>query len=283
MIGRDTHPALTLSLISDFELRCDGRLVEMPPSSQRLVCFLALRNRALRRSYVSSTLWLDSSEARAKASLRSSLWRVPSPGGLDIICASNTHLQLNPCLNIDLNVIIDRAHAVIDGDAAIPDMVEVARDLCSFGDDILPGWYDDWVIMERERFRQLRLHALDQLGEQLLSSGRYADASQVGLSCVQAEPLRETAHRLLVRVHLREGNIAEALRQYWRLAGLLRDELGVHPSAAMEDLVRDLIALRSTGGKAAGEALGGDQRMGRPVGAAPGAHRRVLTASPPTA
>lgn len=233
-------PDLTLSLISDFELRCRGRLIEMPPSSQRLVCFLALHNKTLRRSYVSSALWLDSSEERAKASLRSSLWRVPSPDGLKVVNASNTHIRLNPVVKIDLQMMIARARAVIDGDGASLSAVDVARELCALGDDVLPGWYDDWVIMERERFRQLRLHALDQLGEQLLIAGRYADASQVGLSCVQAEPLRETAHRLLVRIYLREGNVAEAIKQYHYFADLLRDELGVSPSAAMEELVSDL-------------------------------------------
>ena len=43
----------------------------------------------------------------------------------------------------------------------------MARELVSFGDDVLLGWYDDWVIMERERFRQIRLHALDRIGDRL--------------------------------------------------------------------------------------------------------------------
>jgi DNA-binding SARP family transcriptional activator len=169
---------------------------------------------------------------------------VPSPEGLTVVNASNTHVRLNPAIEIDLHLVIARAHAVIDGHAADLAVVDVARELCAFGDDVLPSWYDDWVIMERERFRQLRLHALDQLGEQLLISGRYADASQVGLNCVQAEPLRETAHRLLVRIHLREGNIAEAICQYRRFANMLHDELGVCPSPAMEELVSQ--HLRST-------------------------------------
>lgn len=236
MTGGGSDPELTLSLISDFELCCRGKPVEMPLSSQRLVCFLALHNKPLRRSYVSSALWLDSSEARAKASLRSSLWRVPSPDGLKVVDASNTHIRLNPVVTIDLHMVIARARAVIDDDGANLAAVDVARELCAFGDDILHGWYDDWVIIERERFRQLRLHALDQLGEHLLTAGRYADASQVALSCVQAEPLRESAHRLLIRIYLREGNVAEAIRQYHRFARMLRDELGVNPSAAMEEL-----------------------------------------------
>jgi DNA-binding SARP family transcriptional activator len=242
MTDRSAIPMLALSLINDFELRCDGKLIPTLPSAQRLICFLALHNKPLRRSYVGSALWLESSEARAKASLRSSLWRVPTPSGVAVVKASKTHMLLNPAIEVDLHSVIARVHAVLDGNAADRDVVGAARELCAIGADILPGWYDDWVIMERERFRQLRLHALDQIGEHLLQTGRYADASQVGLSCVKIEPLRETAHRLLVRIHLREGNMAEAIRQYRHFASMLRDELGVPPSAAMRELVSCIVA-----------------------------------------
>ena len=80
-----------------------------------------------------------------------------------------------------------------------------------FADDLLVGWYDDWVDLERERFRQLRLHVLDQIGELLLRAQMYCETVQVGLVAVASEPLRESAQRLLVRAHLCEGNLAEAL------------------------------------------------------------------------
>lgn len=246
MIDEGRSAPVTLTLISDFELRCDDEVVPMPRSSQRLICYLALQNRALRRGHVSSTLWLESTEAHANASLRSALWRIPALGGRPVVAASNTHVWLASDVRIDLHRVIARARSVLDGTASIDgmcDVVAVARELCAFGDEVLPGWFDDWVIMERERFRQLRLHALDDLGERLVMSGRYADASQVALSCVQSEPLRESAHRLLVRVHLCEGNIAEAIRQYRRYADLLREELGAQPSRAMRDLVAPCLEL----------------------------------------
>jgi DNA-binding SARP family transcriptional activator len=54
---------------------------------------------------------------------------------------------------------------------------------------------------------------------------------------VRAEPLRESAHRALVMVHLHEGNYGEALRQYQRCRALLHDELGIDPSPRLHDLV----------------------------------------------
>jgi DNA-binding SARP family transcriptional activator len=96
--------------------------------------------------------------------------------------------------------------------------------------------------VERERFRQLRLHVLDQIGELLLRAQMYCETVQVGLVAVASEPLRESAQRLLVRAHLCEGNVAEALRQYHSYADLLSRELGVIPSRAMEDLVAEVMS-----------------------------------------
>lgn len=236
--------SFSLSLIHDFELWCGDELVRMSPSSQRLVGFVALQDRPVRRAKVSGTLWLDSPEDRASASLRSALWRIPAPGGVNVLAASNSHLWLNPSVEVDLRATIARAHSLLDGVRLDDTVVDVARELCSFSDDLLPGWYDDWVVMERERFHHLRLQALDQLGEQLCGCGRFGDALQVGLAAVQSEPLRETAHRLVTRVHLEQGNVAEAIRQYRFYERMLADELGAVPSPAMRALIGSCLATR---------------------------------------
>jgi DNA-binding SARP family transcriptional activator len=228
---------ISLNLINDFALWFSGEIVSMSPSSQRLVGFVALHDRPVRRAKVSGTLWLQSSEDRASASLRSALWRVPAPGGVQLLAASNTHVWLNPRIEVDIRAITAHARALLGG--VTPDVaaIDVARELCCFGEDLLAGWYDDWVIMERERFHHLRLQALDRLGEGLRISGRLDDALQVGLAAVHAEPLRETAHRLVVRVHLEQGNIAEAIRQYRTYERMLSCELGALPSPAMRTLI----------------------------------------------
>jgi DNA-binding SARP family transcriptional activator len=105
-------------------------------------------------------------------------------------------------------------------------------------DDLLVGWYDDWVLLERERLRQLRLHALEVLSGQLLAAGNGPAAVEAALAAVAVEPLRESAHRAVIRAHLAEGNRAEALRQRDQLRHLLRLELGVKPSRLVTDLFR---------------------------------------------
>ena len=232
----DTVP-LSLRLIDDFELRSGDELVQMSPSSQRLVGFVALHDRPVRRSTVSGMLWLDSPEDRAGASLRSALWRVPAPGGVSLLAASGTHLWLNAHVRVDLRTAIARAQSLLDEPELNGAAIDVAYELYHFSGDLLPGWYDDWLVMERERFHCLRLQVLDKLGEQLLAHGRLGDALQVGLAAVQAEPLRETAHRLVMRVHLAQGNIAEAIRQYQFYARTLARELGAVPSGPMRRLI----------------------------------------------
>ena len=72
--------------------------------------------------------------------------------------------------------------------------------------DLLPDWYDDWLEIERERLRQLRVHALEHLGEHALRRGRFGAAIDRALAAIAADPLRESAHRLLIRAYIAEGN-----------------------------------------------------------------------------
>jgi DNA-binding SARP family transcriptional activator len=104
--------------------------------------------------------------------------------------------------------------------------------------DLLPGWYDDWVIFERERIRQRLLHALEALSQRLVAAGRWADAVEAAISAVSADPLRESANRVLIEAHLAEGNLVEAHRAYERYRDTVRRELGVEPGERLATLVR---------------------------------------------
>jgi pentatricopeptide repeat protein len=124
-------------------------------------------------------------------------------------------------------------------DPAAP-LAELATPDTSLCGDLLPGWYDDWVLLERERLAQLRVHALEVVAARLAAAGRHGQAIQAAYAAVQTEPLRESAYRTVIRVHLAEGNVADALRVFERFRILLRDEIGVAPTDRMAQLVRDL-------------------------------------------
>jgi two-component SAPR family response regulator len=103
--------------------------------------------------------------------------------------------------------------------------------------ELLPGWYDDWILLERERVRQLQLHVLEAAADQLLRAGQHAVALEWALGALQMEQTRESAHRLVIRVHLAEGNTGEAWRQFERCEHILGKELGVRPSSQLRALV----------------------------------------------
>lgn len=237
-IERTASRPTELSLIRDFEVCCDGEPVVIAPASQKLLAFLALQAKPVRRAYVSGTLWFDSDDQHAGASLRSALWRLHPLG---LVCASNTHLSLNPHVEVDLHRVLERALDVLRSSPSEATLLATAQELITVGDDLLVGWYDDWVTVERERFRQIRLHAMDRIGERLIETGRWYDALQIGLAATSTEPLRESAQRLLVRVHLLQGNIAEAIRQYRSYADLLRVELNGRPSQSIRDLLEPFV------------------------------------------
>lgn len=227
---------LRLSLLAGFELRDHGRVVAVALASQRLVAFLGLHERPLLRSYVGGTLWPDTAEARASSCLRSAMWRTPSPGGVPIFTATASHIVLDPRIRIDYRDAVRCASDLVGSSIEAPDRPDWS-DTGLFDDELLPGWCDEWILVERESFRQLRLHALERLCERLAAERRYGEALQAGLAAVAADPLRESAHRQVIAVHVQEGNVAEALRQYRRFADLLVGELRLSPSPAMQSLV----------------------------------------------
>lgn len=230
-----TQPGVVrLALLEAFELSSDGKPVPVPLSAQRLLAFLALQDRPLLRLYVAGVLWPDAPEERSSASLRSALWRLHRPG-CQLVNASAQHVCLAPGVRVDIRELGRLARGLLDrstnSDNPACGQLYVAGDL-------LRDWYDDWVMMERERFRQLRLHALEVLCEGLTVKHQFGQAVEAGLAAVAGEPLRESAHRVLIRAYLAEGNHAEASRQYHLYRKLLHSELGLEPTREMEALIR---------------------------------------------
>jgi DNA-binding SARP family transcriptional activator len=225
--------ARRIGLLRGFELVEDGEPVQLPVSAQRVLAFLALQSRPVQRLYVAGALWLDSSESKANASLRTALWRL-GRSAHKLVEATPTHLSLASNVEIDVREAKAVAESVIAGAASA--VFHRTSSLTHAG-EILPDWYEDWVLIEREHFRQLRLHALEALCEQLTAAGRFAEAAEAGAAAVKAEPLRESAHRALIKAFIAEGNCGEALRQYDQYQGLLGQQLGLEPSHLMEDLV----------------------------------------------
>jgi DNA-binding SARP family transcriptional activator len=226
-----------LALLGGFELTIGERDVPLPFNAQRLLAFLAIQEHPLQRLFVAGTLWPDTPEIRSSGNLRSTLWRVHRLDA-DLIEASGQQLRLGTRVAVDARESAVLACRIIAG-AALDERTDL-EPLFVEG-ELLPDCYDDWVVAQRERVRQLRLQALETLCSVLTGQGRYGQAVQAGLAAVFGEPLRESAERALINAHLAQGNVAEALRRYRRFRRLLFDELAIEPTSMLEDLVRHLI------------------------------------------
>jgi len=215
----------------------DGRRHEVPDGSKRLLVFIALSAGRVDRRHAAGALWPMGSDQRAAGNLRSALWRLKC-GGIDVVDTDKCTLTLRPGTVVDVHVASEWAGRLISGAAA-------PSDLCSVywrGEamDLLPGWYDDWVIFERERIRRRLLHALEAMCRRLIEAGRCAEAVDAAILAVGVDPLRESASRILIEAHLAEGNLIEGRRAYERYRDTIRRELDVEPGQQLADLARDL-------------------------------------------
>lgn len=218
---------IRLRLLGAFEVVRDGSPVALAPAGERLVVFLALQERPVRREFAAGMLWPDVSDARAAANLRSTLWRIQKHVR-GLLTVHGERLAIDTDVPIDLRETERDAHGVFAGGDA---------DAYAFSDDLLPDWYEEWTALARERHRQLRLSALEALCERHTDAGRLDDALEAGLLSVAGEPLRESAHRALIQVHIAAGNAVEAIRQYAVCSRLLREQLGVEPTQRLRELI----------------------------------------------
>jgi DNA-binding SARP family transcriptional activator len=231
-----------LTLLGGIRLEVGGEVVVLALSAQRLLAFLAVRNHPMPRTQVAGSLWPDASDDHAAGCLRSALWRTKVAGV--VVEASKRDLRLHADVVVDLHAGIRIARSLIGSEAV--DLEGI--DAVALSEDLLPDWSDEWVTVERERFRQLRLHALEALCEGQTRDARFAQAVNAGISAVAGEPLRESAHCMLIKAYLAEGNIAQAIGQYQRYRDLLRTELDLEPSQAIMTLIPRGGAVSERGG-----------------------------------
>ena len=208
-------------------------------TGQRLITLVAVRQRPMPRSVVAGTLWPESSEAHAGASLRTELWKL-ARAGAPVQLAADGRLTLGPDVTSDYRDAIHLARGVLDGERC-PTMAEVADLLL---DDLLPDRTEEWLEAERIRFHQLRLHALEALVDRYVHHGRYAAAVEIGLAAVEADPYRESSRRVLISAYLGEGNVRDAVNEYRAFQTLLADELSAEPTTALRSLIDDVAPRR---------------------------------------
>ncbi len=222
----------SVRVLGGFELAVDLRPVALPIQAQRVLGYLAVRPSTAQREALAGTLWPDSSDMRARSNLRTALWRIRQAGPR-VVEATRSWVRICSGVHVDSRRASKLAQDLIERRPSAP-MTRSA--LALLEEDLLPGWDEEWLIVERERMRQLRIHALEALSIRLREQSRFGEAIDAALSAVAAEPLRESAQIALIEAYLAEGNVSEAARQKDAYRVLLDVELGLEPSGKVMDL-----------------------------------------------
>ncbi len=244
---------LSVSLFGKLQIHVDGiQLDSLPPKkAQELLVYLLLYRRAHPREKLATLLWRGSTK-RTKAYLRKALWQLrqsidpDDADGSSVLRAEGDWVQIQP--DADLWVDIDvfehtfaevRDCAVSDMTDAQVESLETAAEL--YTGDLLENWYQDWCLMERERYRDMFLRVLDRLTRCCEHRGTYDAGIEYCLRILHSDPARERTHRQLMRLRALAGNRTGALRQYERCAEVLDRELGVRPATATRRLHRQIL------------------------------------------
>ena len=226
--------------------RLDDRL---PGRQGRLLfAYLALnRHRPVGRDELIEALWpgrLPPSNQASLNALISKLRRLFGPGVID--GRSSLRLQLGADAVIDVEV----AHAAVHRAESRIAFAEWKRAwgpalvaLFVAEREFLPGEDASWVTEQRDLLADVRLRALEAYAAAALGTGgtEIVAAVRAGRQLVHLNPLRETGYQVLMRALARQGNVAEALAVYGTLSQLLRDELGVYPSATTAAVYQELL------------------------------------------
>ena len=229
-----------ISLLGGFGLFNGQVDVALAEGSQRLLAFLALRKRPVKRTFAAGSLWPETDDVHAYSSLRSAVARL-DPAAESALVVTTTHLRLSNSVRVDLWESEALARKLVGPHALLRIRNSISQDLTALSVDLLPDWDEDWVILEAENWRQLRLHALEALAQDLSASGSYGDATSAAQAAIQADPLRESARAALIKVHIAEGNISEALIEFARYRETLMRELNLEPTPGLKTLLDEYL------------------------------------------
>ena len=215
---------------------------------QELLSYLLIhRDRPHSREALASLLWGDTSTEKSKKYLRQALWHLHaalnSENGNDseVLMVDHDWLSLNPCSTFwtdvaDFESAFLAAEGIPGRQLDAEKAVGLKDAVTLYNDDLLPGYYQDWILFERERLQNMYLLMLDKLIVYLQFRGEYEVAQGYGATILRYDPARERTHRQLMHLYSLAGDRTSALRQFERCASALKQELGVKPERKTVEL-----------------------------------------------
>jgi DNA-binding SARP family transcriptional activator len=239
-----------LTLLGGFQARCG----EAPPLSlstrkaHALLTYLALPpGQAHPRDQLAALLWGELPEAEARASLRQALFTLrkalpaePPP----ILLVDSAIVALEPTA-VEVDVARFEQLVAHGTPAALAEAAGLYRG------DLLAGLvlkeapgFEEWLLGERERLRELAQDGFAKLLANQRQVGEIDAALQTGLKLLTLDPLQEPVHRTLMRLYAELGRRGAALRQYQHCVGVLQRELGLEPEAETKALYEEILRQR---------------------------------------
>jgi DNA-binding SARP family transcriptional activator len=230
-----------VTVLGSFTATAHGDPVPLGPDARRVAAYLAVHRGAHHhgadhRTGLAAALWPGVPADTTHALLDELLASLTAVGLLDPQAPVG-----DPALAPDVEVDLDEAMALVRALAGTHRPGDVPDDLAAatalLRGDVLPDWPEAWLAVERERFRQIRLNAVEELTATLSAAGRHREAVALAEDLVRTAPSRETARRALIEAHLAQGEIAEAVAQYDEYQELLRSSVGAPPAFGLEGLL----------------------------------------------
>jgi DNA-binding SARP family transcriptional activator len=241
-------PRLNLALLGGFQGRVDASAPLTLPTrkSQALLAFLALPpGRSHPREKLASLLWGGMREPQARSGLRQSLFTLRKAVGAEppALLIDGETVALNPaCVDVD---VVEFERQVAEGTPAA-----LERAAALYRGELLEGLalqeppFEEWLLAERERLRELALEGLAKLLRHQRTTEATEAALRTGLRLLALDPLQEPVHRAVMRLYVQLGRRASALRQYQTCIGVLQRELSVEPEATTRQLYQEILRQR---------------------------------------
>jgi len=228
---------LHVKLLGQFSIHLDDRLVEIPSRpAQALFAYLILNaGTAYRREKLAGLIWPDTDEVRARNNLRHVLWRIRKVVGANYLNADD----LTITFNLETDYQLDVAALERETRSDTPTETLIA-DVSTYSGEFLPGFYEDWIALERERLLAIFERKMEHLIESLMTEQRWPETIEWAERWIALGQLPEAAYRALLVAHYQLGNTANIAVVYQRCVAALQKELNVEPAEQTRALYRQL-------------------------------------------
>ncbi len=231
---------IDIRLLGQFYVHFDGNRVEINSHPQQaLLAYLILNHSVSHpREKLAGLLWPESNETGARRNLRSTLWRLRKVLDGPFFKIDKKSIAFIPPDDAKIDVI--NLQENVQGEAALEAAIRV------YQGELLPGFYEDWVLLERERLQSTYDNKLQALLIQLLSQKEWKRAITWGEKWISLGTVPEPAYRALMTAHAGLGDLAAVVTAYQRCRAALAKDLAVEPSVETKTLLQELTSANQT-------------------------------------